>query len=669
MIERATSVLVAAVGLFRNRIDSVRDVTTQLQLLFSRLNQTLTGVALSLCGPLVCRDPRRHDRAELLAATHTPGTYRTVASRALLTAVTSGILLGIAAGLLVGIGLHSNVLGHASIDALSLLVVTALAVIVTLLVTLGTAVACYELQWALYARRAAVRARQITATLPRAVAFMYALSRSGMPFPQVIRTLAAHESVYGETATAFAVTVREMDRLGTDCITALETLSERTPASELADLTDNLANVLQSGQPLDSYLESQHARYREQAEAEQQPYFDLLSAAAEGYVTMLVVAPLFLVTILSVIGLVVTDTLGVLQVVVFGLLPVATVGFLAGLNRLLASHQLPTADTEESNQPPTIPASASSGDTAQWQTLHLYDRLAAYRRLLHQPRKLLFRNPSLSLVVTLPVGVGWLLGSPEMLPAWAVAGEFALSVAVVLIGICAGYASIYEHAVRRRRRLEQAVPLFLDQLGTNLEAGCSIVESLRCVADSDTALTPELEAVWRDMQLGGTADTALERLARQVRSPAVTGAVTLCRNALHASNDIAPVVTIAANELRARQRRHRQQRKLMVSYLVVIYIAFLVFLGVIAALSAAFIPALETAAQHPTQGSVAGLSTANQPTAAEREAYESLFVQIAVVQAICSGLVAGRLGEGSLRAGVKHVGVLLTVAVIAFTVM
>jgi len=44
------------------------------------------------------------------------------------------------------------------------------------------------------------------------------------------------------------------------------------------------------------------------------------------------------------------------------------------------------------------------------------------------------------------------------------------------------------------------------------------------------------------------------------------------------------------------------------------------------------------------------------------DAYETLLAQLTMIQAICSGLVAGRLGEGKLRAGVKHVVVLLMIS-------
>jgi flagellar protein FlaJ len=47
-------------------------------------------------------------------------------------------------------------------------------------------------------------------------------------------------------------------------------------------------------------------------------------------------------------------------------------------------------------------------------------------------------------------------------------------------------------------------------------------------------------------------------------------------------------------------------------------------------------------------------------------AYEQLFFHAASIQAVCSGLVAGQLGEGSVRDGAKHVVVLLSLTLVAF---
>jgi len=153
-------------------------------------------------------------------------------------------------------------------------------------------------------------------------------------------------------------------------------------------------------------------------------------------------------------------------------------------------------------------------------------------------------------------------------------------------------------------------------------------------------------------------------------------AVALVTNAMHASGDIGPVLRIAADESRATWSLRRERRQVMLTYLIVIYISFLVFLGIIASLSVSFIPAVEEAAI-PGAGGTGGVPGApSGPTgitaglgAINASAYEQLFFHAAAVQAVCSGLVAGQLGEGSVKDGVKHVVVLLALSLLTFAVI
>jgi len=243
--------------------------------------------------------------------------------------------------------------------------------------------------------------------------------------------------------------------------------------------------------------------------------------------------------------------------------------------------------------------------------------------------------------------------------------------------VLAVYAVVYEARKRRVRRIESSVPDFLDRLASVNEAGTSVVGSVRRVADSNLEeLTTDLKRTRRDIDWGADVSTALRRLERRVRSPMTARAVALVTNAMHASGDIGPVLRIAADESRATWSLRRERRQVMLTYLIVIYVSFLVFLGIIASLSVSFIPAIEGAAI-PGGGGADGVPGApSGPTGVtdglgdiDASAYEQLFFHAAAVQAVCSGLVAGQLGEGSVKDGVKHVVVLLALTLLTFAVI
>jgi flagellar protein FlaJ len=197
------------------------------------------------------------------------------------------------------------------------------------------------------------------------------------------------------------------------------------------------------------------------------------------------------------------------------------------------------------------------------------------------------------------------------------------------------------------------------------------VESFGRVVGSDLgALTAELERTWADVQWGARIEHAFGRFRERANTPAISRVVALATNAMRASGDLGPVLRIAADEAKAARRLERDRRSELLTYLVVIYIAFFVFLAIIVALDVIFIPnipvadaAAVPADQLPGGDTTTGpFSRASQLTQATKDAYGLVFFHTGLVQAVCSGLIAGQMGEGSVKAGAKHATVMLVAA-------
>ena len=747
--------LVAALGLC---------VLLLLPLLDRRVDLFVTRLAVAVFGDYVGTDgTRRQRQRDRMRAAHVGGTHRTYASKTLLYAGVLGVAGGVigvyaAGAFLSALDVGEDALretlpepvaflaGITRLTELGLLELFVLLLFASATLGAALAVGTYYGRWEILRQRAHARAAEIDATLPRTVAFMFALSRSGMAFPRVMDTLAENEAVYGEAATELSVAVRDMNAFGTDALTALQRTARRTPSDDLADFAENLASVLGTGQPISPFLSDQYDLYQEEAESKQQQYLELLSTFAEAYVTALVAGPLFFITILVVIGLVLADTLPLLRVVVYLGVPLATFGFVVYVDSVtqgvggtetvdrlrdergpagwdgaggdgnddptgsfadagptgarsdggVAGDGSDDATARESavfgaigpgsggsdaaDPAPSYPDSETDPWTASRERLGVYDRIQGARGWLASPVESVLDAPGTIVFVTIPLAVFGLLafafpitrGTPVEMAA-----QIDGPVVVATMAVLASYAVVYEVQKRQTRRIESTVPDFLDRLASVNEAGTSVVGSVRRVADSNLeALTVDLERTRRDIDWGADVGTALRRLDRRVRSPMMSRAVALLTNAMRASGDIGPVLRIAAEEARATWSLRRERRQVMLTYLIVIYISFVVFLGIIAALSVSFIPAIEEAAVSGTDGGltdapgdgVTGGSSGIIGSIGDINAfaYEQLFFHAASVQAVCSGLVAGQLGEGSVKDGVKHVVVLLALTLVTF---
>ena len=669
-----------------------------------RVKLALTQLALLAFGTYVTDEsPRRDGQLALMRAAHVSDTYRAYAARTLLFAGLFGLV-----GSILGVYFAGFVLWLLSVraDALAAALPSGLTVLANLArlselgagplfalllfsgATLGVALAfgVYWLRWRHLEYLAEVRAEAIEASLPRTVAFTYALSRSGMPFPQVLRTLTRNQAVYGEAATEVSVAVRDMDAFGADVLTALRRMATRTPSDDLEEFSENLASVLASGRNLSAFLREQYERYQREAESLQQQYLELLSAFAEIYVTVLVAGPLFFITVLVIIGLVLRDTMLLLALVGYVGIPAGTAIFAYYLDDAVRgignAHSADDQHRGTDSMPTPLGkvarsdggAVASARETCNRERLSVYDRLAPVRPWLREPVSTLLAAPTTVLAAVLPLSIGWFLlriGSTGAENVLDLVVSPLIESTVIVLG---SSAVVYELRKRRLDAIDEAVPDLLDRLASVNEAGLTVVASLKRVANSDLgALGPEVRRARTDIEWGASAETALRRLERRAETAMVSRSVTLVTNAMTASGEVAPVLRIAASEAQNSRRLRRERKQEMLTYLLVIYISFFVFLGIVAALSVAFIPAVESAAIRapPSESGIASVGGVSSGVfsglqSVNTAAYERLFFHVAAIQGVCSGLVAGQLGEGQIADGLKHATVLLASAYLVF---
>jgi|GEM_PF-96104 len=600
-----------------------------------------------------------------------------------------------------------------------------------------TAGVAYWYRWESPKNRAEVRRRGINEGLPRTVAFVYALSRGGMAVPEVMRSLAHNRSVYGHGADEVSVAVREMDLFGRDIITAVRHVSERTPSEQFKTFSENLASVLQSGKDLPGFLREQYERYSEQAQERQDEILELLATIAEAYVTVLVAGTLFLMTILLVFGLTTTQTINFLRLLAYLLIPLANVLFIVYLDGKLdllgvsrgsdtgnleaavsdsdvprdlaadrqseGSNGVDSVGVAQSNGVDSVGVAQSNGvdsdavarsdggatasgdefrDAAtrppadSGKRLALYDRLASVKRVAGDPVQTMLWNPTRLLYLTVPLALLWVaFRAPTAVSPGGfeirIADDIVIQAVLFVVGT---FALVWELYSRRIRRMEAQLPELLGRLASLNQAGMSVVESIKRVRESDLGLlSPEVDRVWRDLQYGATVDDAFRRFGLRVRTTATTRVVTLLTNALRASGNVAPVLRIASEQAESELKLRRRRRQQMLTYLVVIYISFLVFLVIIVAVQEVLVPSLPTDVPVPSADETRrlGVNAGQFARFAEvdKAAYTLVFFHTALVQAVLSGFIGGQLGEGSLKDGAKHATVMLTVAYIAFLVL
>lgn len=148
------------------------------------------------------------------------------------------------------------------------------------------------------------------------------------------------------------------------------------------------------------------------------------------------------------------------------------------------------------------------------------------------------------------------------------------------------------------------------------------------------------------MSWGMSFEKALQSFGERVGTALVGNAVPLVIEASRSGGRVEKVFAPTGKFIQSTLTMEKERRTQTRPYVAIVYVAFFVFLFTIIMLfKTLFVQATEI----PTLG-----SSILTPQEARR-----FFFHISVIQALFGGLVAGKMGEGTVSAGLKHSVILL----------
>lgn len=221
---------------------------------------------------------------------------------------------------------------------------------------------------------------------------------------------------------------------------------------------------------------------------------------------------------------------------------------------------------------------------------------------------------------------------------------------------------VYLHRQNRAVDLVEArLPDFLNDLAETRRAGLTLTASLQSAASSDYgALSPEIRKMADQVSWGIPFTTALAQFAGRVKTSLVQRSCFLIIEAAKTGGSVADILKAAARDAYEIKALQSERRTTMMTYLIVLYVVFFVFLTVIAVMQTQFIPHVIAANEAvATQGAQSpfGGGTGLQQASITASYYDAL-----MVQAIGNGIVAGVLSEGRITAGLRHVAIMALAA-------
>lgn len=214
-----------------------------------------------------------------------------------------------------------------------------------------------------------------------------------------------------------------------------------------------------------------------------------------------------------------------------------------------------------------------------------------------------------------------------------------------------------------RRGVDRNIPQLLRFIAESGRIGISIPKALAIASEYDLGpLTPELKKIVRRLTWGYPIEKVFEDAIEEIGTPTARRAFTLILEALKAGGDIEETMMVLQRHLSGIQLTLRERRAMMRPYISYGYMAFLVFLAIQVILLLSFFGPILEIQEQTTQTGAAPFFTFG----IDKQTIKTYFYHISLIEAVISGLVSGKMGEGTIFAGIKHVVILLLTTVLTY---
>ena len=226
--------------------------------------------------------------------------------------------------------------------------------------------------------------------------------------------------------------------------------------------------------------------------------------------------------------------------------------------------------------------------------------------------------------------------------------------------------------LRWEHGIDKNIPRLLREIAESGKTGLTLIRAIEVSAERDYGpLTPELRHLVSQISWGVSLDEALRSFAKRARTKLAQRSADLIAEVSRSGGDTQEIMEQVNKHIGELQSMDRERYAQMRPYAVVVYIAFGVFLFTDIMLIRSFFTQIVDlqAKVLQTQGVTGGGGAASifgGASAMDIALLKKVLFHATLVQAGIGGLVAGKMSEAKLGAGLKHVVLLLIISFVAF---
>ena len=214
------------------------------------------------------------------------------------------------------------------------------------------------------------------------------------------------------------------------------------------------------------------------------------------------------------------------------------------------------------------------------------------------------------------------------------------------------------------KEVDRNIPRLLQDITEAVRSGLALPRAVEEASQRDYGpISRELERAISMFILGASWEESLMSFAQHLRRPSALRLSTILIEAHQTGGRIIEVLKASVNLFSSLEEYREEQFSNMRPYIVTVYMAAIIFLAISHVILYEFLAPLYQASTSATveePGLLTGVLNINY--------YTSILFWASIIESVFGGLIAGKMGEKSLSAGLLHSVILLAVTLVFFNI-
>jgi len=235
-----------------------------------------------------------------------------------------------------------------------------------------------------------------------------------------------------------------------------------------------------------------------------------------------------------------------------------------------------------------------------------------------------------------------------------------------LIAVIIPYIALSFFEFRDIKNAEEGYPLFLRDLSQSVSAGMTIPQAIKVTSDTHYgSLSKYIRKLHIWISWSTPFPKAWVKFTKTLEKSELIRKINgLILESFHAGGDIKVTLNSLAEDVTLLKQMESQKKSLLNQQIIIMYIVYFIFLGVVIGLFNILAPILFI----QKMGLLSGITVKAASETLSLEYFKNLFFLMVLVESICAGVIAGQIAEEKVIAGFKHIIIMMSVGVFCFFV-